>query len=84
MRRLKLTTNCHCYLKPKKDIQLKQILEISQIQFFPLRERINIFPPKKELTTNFYCLSKKKNQQQQQQQQQITRDVWIKRFKNKR
>ena len=60
MRRLKLTTTCHCYLKPKKDIQLKQILEISQIQFFPLRERINIFPPKKELTTNFYCLSKKK------------------------
>ena len=60
MRRLKLTTTCHCYLKPKKDIQLKQILEISQIQFFPLRERINIFPAKKELTTNFYCLSKRK------------------------
>ena len=60
MRRLKLTTTCHCYLKPKKDIQLKQILEISQIQFFPLRERINIFPPKKELTTNLYCLSIKK------------------------
>ena len=72
MRRLKLTTTCHCYLKPKKDIQLKQILEISQIQFFPLRERINIFPPKKELTTNFYCLSPKKRKKKKKKKKVTT------------